>query len=401
MRNPILKYDSDKIYTFGFISLLIRLIVNFSNILQVNGIVDMALLVVFVICMLFVLIEEMLTEVQLFAVIAIGAVCLFSYNKMNNYYLLATYFCMAASKNINLKYVLDYSFKVKTFLLSFHVIVYIFTLINDPSSIKYVYRDGVLRHSLFMSHANTFSMFLIWTIFEYLYVNYERLTLRSLIIIAAINTVLNYFTSSVTNTILWFLVMIAVLINKLYPTWRMDSLRWFVKYGFAILSAFFSLITVFYRRLSGPFIIFYDWLNDFFTGRLIYGAYMFEKFGATFFGQTLKLPKNDYWNGRWFNGIACDNSYLWHLVSFGTLYLILLSLLFFVVANKASKKDTIFLAAYILYGITEMYVTNAVLCFPLIILAQYMFQLNNIDNFQLKIKIRNRNKHFEEGNRES
>ena len=146
MGNLILKYDVDKMYTFGFISLLIRLFFSYSDLLQIPGVVDMLLLLVFVACMLLVLIDEKLTGLQFFAVVITGAVCIYSYNKMDNYYLLATYFCMVASKNINLKYVLGWSYKVRVFMLTFHVAVYIFTLINNPNSIKYVYRDGVLRH---------------------------------------------------------------------------------------------------------------------------------------------------------------------------------------------------------------------------------------------------------------
>ena len=128
---------------------------------------------------------------------------------------------------------------------------------------------------------------------------------------------------------------------------------------------------------------------------------MYEKYGATFFGQTLKLRQNDYWNGYWFNGIACENAYIWHLVSFGVIYLLLLAFLFFAVADKVSRQDTIFLGVYILYAVTELYVTNAVLCFSLILLAQYAFQLDYSDKFQLRIRIRKLKKKAKEDKLES
>ena len=58
MGNLKLKYDVDKMYTFGFISLLIRLFFSYSDLLQIPGVVDMLLLLVFVACMLLVLIDE-------------------------------------------------------------------------------------------------------------------------------------------------------------------------------------------------------------------------------------------------------------------------------------------------------------------------------------------------------
>ena len=401
MGNLMIKYDIDKMYTIGFISLLIRLICNYSDILQLPGVLDTMLGVVFVACMLLVLIDEKLTGLQLFAVAAAGVVCIYSYTRIDNYYLLATYFCMVASKHVNLKYVLNWSYKVRAVMLTFHVAAYIITLIQNPASIEYVYRDGVLRHSFFMSHANTFSMFMIWTIFEYLYVNYENLTLPSLMIVTVINASLNYFTLSTTNTVISVVVLLLILFNKLFPQWKMDAVRWFVKYAYVILSVFFCLITVYYRKLTGSLMEIYNWLDDFFTGRLIYGAYMYEKYGATFFGQSFKLRQNDYWNGYWFNGIACDNTYMWHLVSFGIVFLVILSVLFFAVAGKVRRQDTFFLSVYILYAVTEIYVTNAVLCFSLILLAQYAFQLDFTDKFQIKLQVRSLKNHAEEDNCES
>ena len=401
MGNLMIKYDIDKMYSIGFVSLLIRLICSYSDIIHLPGVLDTILGVVFVICMLLVLVDEKLTGLQLFAVVAVGVVCVYSYTQMDNYYLLATYFCMVASKHVNLKYVLNWSYKVRAFLLTVHVAAYIFTLIRNPDSIEYVYRDSVLRHSFFLSHANTFSMFLIWTIFEYLYVNYEQLTLQSLIIVTAIDASLNYFTLSTTNTIISVVVLLLILFNKLFPEWKMGAVRWFVKYAYMILSVFFCLITVYYRKLSGSLMEIYNWLDDFFTGRLIYGAYMYEKYGATFFGQTFKLRQNDYWNGYWFNGIACDNTYLWHLVSFGVVFLLILSVLFFAVAGKVRRQDAIFLSVYILYAVTEIYVTNAVLCFSLIVLAQYAFQLDFTDKFQIKLQVRSLKQHAEEDKCES
>lgn len=401
MRNLKFKYDVDKVYAFGFISLLLRLFISYSDLFQIPGTVDMALLWVFVGCMLLVIIDEVLTELQLAVVVITGAICIYSYSKMDNYYLLATFLCMVASKNINLKYVLNWSYKVRTFLLAIHVAVYIFTLITSPESIEYVYRDGVLRHSFFLSHANTFSMFLLWTIFEYLYVNYEKLNVQSLIIITVINASLNFFTQSTTNTIVSVIVLLIILLNKLLPKWQMSAIRWFIKYAYAIFSIFFCLITIFYRKLSGSLMTLYNLLNDFFTGRLIYGAYMYDKYGGTLLGKTLNLRPNDYWNGHWFNGIACDNAYIWHLVSFGVIFLVLLILLFFAVADKVNQRDAIFLSVYILYAVTEIYVTNAVLCFSLIVLAQYAFKLDYSDKFQLRFQIHTLKKHAEEDKRES
>lgn len=386
MNNQIMNHNTDTVYIVGFISLLLRLIFNYSNLFLMPELLSSLLLALFVVCMLWVLINRQMKETEFIVIAVVGIICVYSYIKMHNYYVLSTYLCMAASKEIDLKAVLKWSYQVKAFFLILHVIMYIIIFLTNPDSIEYVYRlDGSIRHSFLLSHSNTFSMFLMWTFFEYIYVNYEEISIKNIGFVFILDMFLNYFADSNTNMILVTVVLLIVSLNKLYPNRELKLLSLFAKFGYALMGILFCSITLAYQYLSGGLLELYLLFDSFLTGRLIHGAYVYSRYGFTLFGENLYLPSNDYWQGYWFNGIACDNSYIWYLVSFGTFFMVVIAVLFFVTSEKFTDVEIIMACAYILYSVTENYVTNAVFCFPLIFIAQYAFNLDWNRNRRFKI----------------
>lgn len=377
MNNQIMNHNTDTVYTVGFICLLLRLLLHYSNLFFIPELLSSLLLALFVVCMLWVLINRPMKETEFIVIAVAGAICVYSYVKMHNYYVISTYLCMAASKEIDLKAVLKWSYQIKAFLLILHIIVYIIIYLTNPNSIEYVYRlDGSIRHSFLLSHSNTFSMFLMWTFFEYIYVNYDKIGKKSIGLIFVLDMCLNYFADSNTNMILITMVLVFVSLNKMNPNKELKVLYLFAKFGYALMGILFCSITVAYQYLSGELLELYLRFNEFLTGRLIHGAYVYSKYGFTLFGKNLYLPLKDYWQGYWFNGIACDNSYIWYMVSFGTFFMMVIAVLFFVTSRRFTDVEIIMACAYILYSITENYVTNAIFCFPLIFIAQYAFNLD-------------------------
>ena len=80
------------------------------------------------------------------------------------------------------------------------------------------------------------------------------------------------------------------------------------------------------------------------------------------------------------------------MLCYGSIYLVILSILFFLVEKKLSDIELIITLAYILYSITENYVINAVFCFPIILLGHYMLQTKvktrvKTENFILKKQV--------------
>ena len=392
MKNLIKHKQVDKIYATGFICLLLRLLFTASNLIETVTIIDSGLLFIFIVAMIWILVNQRMTKGKAVIVVIIGMICVYSYYKVHYYYLITTFLCMAASKNINLKYTLKWSCKIKIVYLSIHVFLYIIISIIQPNLIQYVYRDGVRRHYFFVSHANTFSMYLMWTIFEYLYLKYDVITRKQILYIWFIDMCLNYFSDSSTNMIIVTIVLSLVALKKRYPKTEIKWVHFAVKYGYFFCSIFFCGITICYQYFNGILKVIYNFLDDLLTRPLIYGAHVYSNYGITLFGKILNFPEKIFWNGYWFDFVGCDNTYIWCMLCYGSIYLVILSILFFLVEKKLSDIELIITLAYILYSITENYVINAVFCFPIILLGHYMLQTKvktrvKTENFILKKQV--------------
>jgi hypothetical protein len=112
-------------------------------------------------------------------------------------------------------------------------------------------------------------------------------------------------------------------------------------------------------------------LDKFFTGRLLYGAVAYDLKGLSIFGKVAEFDQKIYWNGYWIDGMIFDNCYIWMMVSYGIVYLVLISLASIVFNKRMDVRDRIFIILYTLYTVMEAYVMNAAICFPLLIFGMY------------------------------
>ena len=109
-----------------------------------------------------------------------------------------------------------------------------------------------------------------------------------------------------------------------------------------------------------------------FTGRLLFGAVAYDEKGFSLIGKLVEFPEKQYWNGHWIDGMIFDNSYIWLFISYGVVYLILISLAFIVYSRYMTNLEKIYVVAYALYTLMEIYVINTALVFPLLIVGYYM-----------------------------
>lgn len=370
-------FDKQKtnVYIFAFSLILIKALINASNIISIPPILDELLGITFMVCCVGIFLAERYTKIQLIAILCIGVCCLFTYVKAQYYYLITSFLAIITIKNVDLKKVLTCSYWIKGIYLIFHVSLYVAMTWLSPDMIQYAYRaEGTARVFFFVSHPNTFTMFLTWMMLEYIYVNYEKICKKTIILMMIISLVAKHYTDSNAGTIVLLLVCAYTLVDKYGLQLFKKSVRQIAKYGFGICSVFFVVITMFYQQFTGILLEMYNLINQFFTGRLIYGAYVFSEYGSSFFGRTLTFPDKVEFAGHWFDFISCDNTYIWFFVCYGTLYLILLSWLFYKTSERAATKDCLFIAAFCIYGCMEAYVINAAFCFPLLLIGKYIFK---------------------------
>lgn len=367
---------STLLYMFGYIAWLMKDLIRSSNLVGSFSWSPMAeniLTAAAIVLMTAALIFDRLSSNELIKITALMLLAAFSYSRNHYFYILSSMICLIASKNVDIRRVIDVSWRIKAVWITIHVAAYILVWIYNPSSIQYVYRGAEMRHYFFLSHANTAAMLLAWTMIEYVYVHFDKIRIRTFVFLWTVFFIFNIFTVSRTSVIMLTLTFLfCILYKKDHLSIRF--IRWFAKYGFAICSVLFPLLSYFFTKAGGlPHQIAIT-LNTLLTGRLVYGAFGITQYGLTLFGQTISFSRVTQWNGIWIDQVLFDNTFLYYAIALGVIWLILLSAGFAMVEKKLTVFECIIVTAYILFSISENYTVNVVACFPLLFLRKVIFK---------------------------
>lgn len=371
-----------RIFNLALILLTVKNMLDSTSIWRRPEIVDVFLLLTIFALLIWKVLRQNYKVWQLVLAVLIGIPCIYTCFHQKYFYLLFSFVCIFSMQNVNLEKSIKNVAFVKTGILLVHVLYFFACRIFAPYLIATFVRNGVIRYSFFLGHPNTFSMYVLWNTFEYLYVYNEKLTSPAIIGLWLINIIFYQITNSNTallvSTSVYSIVLLEYLIGK-----RSNSiglLRVGAGYFFAAFGLFFTLITIFYTSMSGWILDAYEDLNKALTGRLRFGAFAYDVRGLTWFGNNGGFSRKTYWRGFWIDSVVFDNAYIWLLVSYGTIYLIMIAVAFWVIRKRLIKKEALLIIAYCFYGIMENYIINAAICFPLLITGIYLFKEKDKNN---------------------
>lgn len=380
----------NRLYLIAYMAIAIKGWIAYSEVFrQYQWISDIVLTALFMIVIIYKIMVQDYSRKSLVMIAVWGLLCVYTYYKAHYYFLIASFFCIVGAEYVDFKKVLKVSCYSKIAFIGLHLFLFLIFLLFSPSSIHYSYRahSGIPRYTFLLSHANTFSMLFVWTIFEYIYVNYKKISNISIVICGFLIWFFYLFTDSNTSIITGAIVVILTLVTKNVKKDRYFLLDWISKYLFLICSVVFPFLVAVYTRLSGSLLSIWEKIDDVFTGRLLYGALVYDTYGYSLFGRTLYFAKKTFWRGHWFDGIGCDNTYVWMFVCYGYAQLLIFAVAFILINKKISIEAKIFLIAYAAFGVMEAYIINATLCFPLLFLARMFFDDNNMISLTEREKI--------------
>ena len=318
------------------------------------------------------LLLEKYTYLQLVLMVAGAAMCTYTCVKGNYFYVLISYMCILGVRHVDLQAVMRKVGWIKIVAVGVHVGYYGICRVIMPSKIHYIWRNGVKRSSFFLSHPNTFSMVVLWATAALAYGYYKTINRGQIALLWGINLFFYCYTNSNTSLMVSTIIYGLMLLDK--SKVKIDFGLNAAKYVFGMFSVLIPLFATAYTRLSGPLLSIYEWLNDFFTGRLLFGSYVYDVYGISWLGRSLYFPPKIYWHGHWFDEMVFDNAYLWMFVIYGYVYILILSVAFFLVGRKASNLEKIMMIGYSFYGIMEAYILSASHCFPLMFIGLYLYQ---------------------------
>jgi len=299
-----------------------------------------------------------------------------------NYNFLLSFLLIISMQDIELEKIVKVGFFAKITSISVHVIWYIFVYNTNPSAIRFVWRvGGEARHFFFMGHANNFMAFLVWACLDFIYLNYEKLTVLHIVSVWLVNLIFYTFTDSNSGIIVLAIVSILIFLDKMGKAAFDKLLTAFARFSYVFFALFFMFLTVIYTRLDGVLKEMWDSLDSFLTGRIWFGAYSYDVFGFTFIGRAFHsdVPAKIFWDGRWNDYfIPFDNYYLSNLYHYGIINLVFTALAFLIFTGKMENREKIIIIAFSFYSIMEIYGNNIVICSALFIIGKYIYRNKNI-----------------------
>lgn len=363
------------LYRIAFAALCLKYIVFFSRIVNNPKILGDLLTALALGCIVIKLCIQHYTAKRIVLTAALTIAVVFSCIQAGNIVYMLSFLFVIAMQDVDIAKVLKLGSFIKISSIIIHVAWYIVLLMTNPFSIEYVYRNGVKRHFFLLGHANAFTALLIWTFLEIIYIYYSRIKGVHLFLLWLVSWIFYYYTDSNTGIIVFSLVILLIVCDR-YRNRLFDKIATpLARYGYLACAVLFSALVVIYPQLSGQAKSMWDTFDDFLTGRLLYGAYAYDTYGASLLGRIISYPPKIYWNGLWFDpGQYFDNYYVGYFISLGIMHLIIKSLALFWLAGKAENREKIMVIAFIFYGTMESYVSNVAICFALLLVGKYLYR---------------------------
>ena len=119
-----------------------------------------------------------------------------------------------------------------------------------------------------------------------------------------------------------------------------------------------------------------DKVDDLLSRRVSLGKVAIDEYGIAIIPQKISYNTIVQWEDKYTMYLVLDSIYTRSAVSYGMLVLGLLILGFYRKNQNITNKEAIFIIMFALTGITENYILNAYLCFPLLFLGTILYNKN-------------------------
>ncbi len=376
---------AESIYNLAFLCGVLKAMFAFSELITNKGFFNVVFNVAFFAIMTYKLFFlQKYTVAQIITLIITGLACIFTDFAIYRLVYIPAFLMIAATQGIDFKKSMKFMWKVQAFILAIHVMIYpiMYNFFGDRVGItvRGFNEDNRIRHQFLFSHANVFSMLLLWTIFGYIYANFEKLNKKRIFACWGINAFFYLYTNSNSGMIILSIVSVLLIIRDLVGEKFNVVLLFLSKYLFIILAVFFNIMMVSYPQLTGNLREKWKEIDSFFTGRLKYGAYVYAKKGFTIIGRNLNISSKikEYWEGFWIEGLPADNMYMFFSVWYGLFFTFLIAFLFWRYSQYATTAEIIIIIAYSLYTMMESYIIYTQFCFALLLLMRYVWKDHTI-----------------------
>lgn len=287
---------------------------------------------------------------------------------------------MIASRGIDIKKIIKYVFSFNCLLILVQMYCYVMFKMGYMDFLEIekevvLYRNGLLRHTFFFFHPNTFSNYLFWTYMMFVYLNFDNKKKRKLIVLLAIFlAVFTYVFPSSRNAFIFFIISIPLL--YLYNNKKVQKNKVFLSLNELsfVLSLLVSFILLIFYDTNGMFGIITGWIDKLLSGRIWLGKSYLIEYGISLLGNFMTASRN--FNATGVATVVIDNWYYYMLIRLGLIFTLFNFIIFFKGACHFTKtKDyakLYVLIIFILYNCIEIVGTIPQISFPYFFLGMLL-----------------------------
>lgn len=223
--------------------------------------------------------------------------------------------------------------------------------------------SGKMVYNFGFSHPNVCACFVANLFAMYLWLHYEDAKIKQLLTIFALEMLVGFVTDSRTGLIVSTFLMVSVLLFR-GKQHSGKVIRFGAKYALPFLTVVFYALCKAY--VSGNSLVLL--LDKLVSGRIWLGAYSINRFGVSLLGINLTnvvVKWDEFWR---LSGITFDNVYTYLLVT-QFVWLLVVSFLFYKIANRGTVKHCIFILSWALYGVAEIHALNPYMFFVILLVT--------------------------------
>ena len=362
-----MKLSNKFLYYIGLILVCIYSWDFFSNIIEFSYNLNRFIIFLITLCYSFNFFNCKYTKKEMLILFMLLILVYYSAIKNNELKIYLTYITIISSKNISTRKIIKKFLIINFIMLAVHILLTI-TGITPEKLSYFTYIDKRARYTFNLRHPNYLAAILFWITSAYIYLNYKKGIFNKLLTINISMILMYLLTFSRTTLVLYILLNFAVIFQKNRK--KISLMR--TSKILIIIIILFSLYTTWNYQtliLNHKFI---SKINILLSERLYLSNRIFHYLDLTLLGQNVYALIDNF---------TIDSLYISFLIQYGLIHFFILILIFIKFPIKEENfMEYMFILIIMVAGISEKYVINIALCFPLLFIKDNMFKksINNI-----------------------
>lgn len=204
----------------------------------------------------------------------------------------------------------------------------------------------------------------------WMWLHYDRLDIKHYLFFIGYYIVLFLMTGSRTCFAIGLFCVLLTWFSRQKADWIKPFLKYSAQWIFPLIAVVIIGLVLAYRSENGLVMK----LDSLLSARIKLGAFAYEHFGPTLFGQVIDFTKDFGWSDFWRlqNLGTFDNLYTYFMMNYGIVWLFVVSIALWLLARRGQKKTNVMLICWAVYSITEVVTLNGYLAFPILLTSHLL-----------------------------